>query len=222
MTMTFLSQQQYVSRALQDTGNVTWAAQLVKDLLNQGFQDVARRTRALKRFVAFVPDPSTTEAGLYVPDYQYALDEVLVLQRSAFFPLRKVTLQQAIGIDTTFDTTTADTPSWYIPNEYKQGTVKVFPAPDASTGTLTDLRGLITFVHPTLTVDADTCLLHPAYHVLPCFYAIAEAHATNNEAQDESKDGSWLSRYERGVTEYIAQIARNFDAAPATQPKRNY
>lgn len=213
--MTFGEAQTYVSRALQDTGaDRLWSTTLVAALINQGCQDVARRTGFTKRWVSFVTDPAEAGANLYVPDLGYVLDEVFHLQTDKG-PLCHTTIEELMARDDDWLTQTGPDPTDYALG-YKLGSVLLYPHPSAG---LTTLAGLVTTIYPTHTVDADTLQLPSAYHVLPCYFAIAEAFETDNEAQAAQKADRWRIKYEKGLSEMTVQVQRAWQRSrPTSEP----
>ncbi len=212
--MTFAEAQAYVSRALQDASNTYWTLALVKDLINQGCQDVTRRTGFTKRWVPFVTDPAEAGANLYVPDLGYTLDEVFHLQTD-LGPLCRATIEDLMARDDDWLTQTGGTPTDYALG-YKLGSVLIYPAQATD---LTTLAGLVTTVYPTHTTDAEVLQLPPAYHVLACYFAIAEAYETDNEAMASGKADRWRMKYEKGLAELTAQVQRTWQRSrPVSEP----
>lgn len=206
--MTFAEQQAYVARGLQDEDETLWTTTLIKSLLNQGNQDVCRRTGYLKRVVAFTMDPTESDTGLYIADFQYELDEVVWLQddRSVLC----VTTTEALALaDIDWPTREGDSPTAYA-LDYKRGAVKLDRRPASA---LSTLQGQVTYYHPDLTDDGEECLLPKPYHVLPCYFALAEAYAVDNDEEAPRKSQMWRDRYEKGLMELQAQTSRNFSRA---------
>lgn len=214
--MTFADAEAYVSRSLQDTNtDRLWPAALIAALLNQGLQDVARRTGVTKRWVSFVLDPAEGGANLYVPDLGYTLDEVFHLQTDKG-PLIRSTIEDLMQADDRWLESTGGEPTEYALG-YKLGSVLLYPHPSAG---LTTLAGLVTTTYPEYTTGAVTALpLPPAYHVLPCYFAIAEAYETDNEAQAAQKADRWRVKYEKGLSELEAQVQRSWQRSrPTSEP----
>lgn len=210
--MNFGQQKAYTARSLQDvdtsgTPNYTyWPEALIEDLLNQGLQDACRRSAILKQVVSFVQDPTESDVGLYIADFQFELDEVVFLQDDTS-RLCQTSCEKLLEADIDWNTREGGSPTDYA-LDYKRGAVKIYPRPESSA--LTTLKGQVTYLHPELVTDGEECLLPRSYHVLPCYFAIAEAYAVDNEQQDLSKHELWRNKYEKGLTEFITQTARNF------------
>lgn len=211
--MTFTEAQTYVSRALQDTSNVYWTLALVKDLINQGCQDVARRSGFNRRWLAFDLDPAESGTSLYVPSLGYTLDEVLDL-KTDLGPLRRTTVADLAEIDSDWTNTETASPTDYA-TDYKPGSVLVYPAPSEA---LTTLAGHVTTIYPTHVDGADDLLLPAAYHVLPCYFAIAEAYEVDTESTSAQKADRWRVKYEKGLDELGAQVARKWNRSRPTSP----
>lgn len=212
--MTFAEAQTYVSRALQDSSNTLWTLALVKDLINQGCQDVARRTGFTKRWVTFTSDPAEAGANLYVPDLGYTLDEVFHLQTD-LGPLCRATIEDLMARDDEWLTQAGASPTDYAMG-YKLGSVLIYPTPSTP---ITTLAGLVTTVYPTHTVDSDVLQLPAAYSVLPCYFAIAEAYEVDNEAMAPGKADRWRIKYEKGLAEMTAQVQRTWQRSrPVSEP----
>jgi hypothetical protein len=212
--MTFAEAQTYVSRSLQDQGtDRLWSTTLIAALVNQGCQDVARRTGFTKRWVSFVSDPAEAGGALYVPDLGYTLDEVFHLQTDKG-PLCRSTVEELMAADDRWLEATGGEPTDYALG-YKLGSVYLYPPPSTP---LTTLAGLVTTVYPTHTTDAEALQLPPAYHVLPCYFAIAEAYEVDNEASAPQKADRWRMKYEKGLAEMEAQVQRAWQRSRPTSP----
>lgn len=225
--MTFAEQQTDFANKAQDSSNTYFPLAFVKSLLNQAYQDLARDTGGLKRFVQFVPDATAipdvgagTAApynyrGLYVPQGGYLMSEVREMLLDGTLELERCTVREAFARLSDFNNTSDATPLLFIPHEVKPGTIFLAPQPTVA---LTNLWGAITYQHPTLVGDGEVCEYPLEFHDLPVHRALQLAYgADSGDTQDFQKAAFWGGLYQDGKRAYLAKVVRNFSGAVTRQ-----
>lgn len=208
---------------------VFWPGGFAKSLLNQAYQDMARRTPGgLRQVVSFWPTPGAQPSlavniqGLYQPNPAdmpsgAVFDEVRWLMIAATMYLPATGVREAAARFSDWNTVTSDIPVLYIPHAVQEGSVYLVPAPDAP---LTTLIGEVSYQHPVLAANGDVCCFPASYHDLPVHRALSLAFGMAGDSQDLQQAGAFGSLYEEGMTAYVNQVIRGFDASPPrTRPR---
>lgn len=212
--MQFSEMQTRVAAILEDTGNTQWSLTLVKQYINDGLRDFAKRTKAYHKLSSALSASATTPTSAF-----YTLPTDLLEVEAVHDTVNDVWLERrdVDSLPPSWDTETG-TPAWYLFGEFGWTELRVYPY---TASALTGLKVYYTALPADLSADADVPTGIPAvYQIALVYFAVAACYRRNFEGQDPAKAAEFQGMYEREVEDAIGRIGRKMSAAPVSVPYR--
>ena len=212
--MQFVELQTRTAEYLEDTANAQWSLALVKQYLNDGARDFARRTKAYRRLSAVLSASATTPANAFytLPTDLLELEAVHDTVNDEWLGARSTdTLTES------WDTETGN-PSWYLYGEFGWTELRVYPYPASA---LTGLKVYYTALPAAMSANSDEPTgIPPVYHSALVYYAVAACYRRNFEDADQAKAAEFAGLYERELADAMGRTTRKMNGSGVFVPYR--
>lgn len=212
--MQFSQMQVRVAEYLEDTSNAQWSLALVKQYLNDGMRDFARRTKASRKLSAALSASATTPTNAF-----YTLPTDLLELEAVHDTVNDIWLEprDIDSLPPSWDTETGN-PSYYLPGTFGWLELRVYPYPSSA---LTGLKVYYTALPADMSADADLPTgIPPVYQIALVYFAVAACYRRNFEDADKAKAAEFQMLYEREVEDAIGRVGRKMSGAPVGVPYR--